>query len=314
MYTYHTSYCRPLDLYIETEGRRLTFSGLPGGRAFDHFMARLVGTGRHEAASATLSRNGDRCLRTGSLPDGMYTLEVLCNSGSQSDYRSFIQDRDAVVKIADGAASFCDPACLRDNISIIGRISQSPGTVRSLLRDEPSYPCGNSEIRRIASVITAGLDEEYGKLLAIHDWVAENVFYDHDSLRREGGTMTAARRSTMDVLKTRRAVCQGYSDLAVSFMRACGIPSVSLGCFALGQGTEGGWENPENRVNRPNHAFTAALMGNRYVLMDITWDSDNAYSEGRYRHCTGLGKSRKYFDMSPALFSASHRMIYEPGR
>ena len=71
-----------------------------------------------------------------------------------------------------------------------------------------------------AASITYGLDDEYGKLLAVHDWVAENIFYDYDSLRRLNDRLVALERSTLDVLRTRRGVCQGYSDLAVSLLRA----------------------------------------------------------------------------------------------
>lgn len=310
MDTYHTSYCKPLNLIIDTEERGLYFRRIPIGSSFDRFLVRVVCCDGQCAFSGDFYRNGRLYLSTGNLPDGDYFLEVFNCVRESGRFRGYVQNNEAHVRVVNGTPSFCEPWCLRDNTSIIQRFSHTRRTIQQLLTADSSYPCHHPEIKRQAASITAGIEDDYGKLLAVHDWVAENVFYDYDSLRQDGHRLVPVGRSTIEVLRTRRAVCQGYSDLAVSLLRACGIPSVSIGCFALGQGSPGGWERPENRVNRPNHAFTTALILGRYVMMDITWDSDNEYSGGRYKYKTGYGKTRKYFDVSPILLSATHRLIY----
>jgi transglutaminase-like putative cysteine protease len=278
-------------------------------RTFDRFIVRLVGRNGQEAASCEMHRYGRRYLPTGGISDGEYSLEVFNLTDEYGRFRSYVQNSEAIIRAANGNPSFSEPLCLRSNNAIIRRFSHSQMTIRQLLSPDESYPSNHPDVRRLAASITAGIHDEYGKLLAVHDWVAENIFYDYDSLRRSGSRIVALERSTINVLRTRRAVCQGYSDLAVSLLRACGIPSVSVGCFALGESSTGGWERAENRNGAPNHAFTTALILGRYVLMDITWDSDNEYSDGRYKHKTGYGKSRKFFDVSAQLFSASHRLV-----
>lgn len=310
METFQTSYCKPLNLAIDARGQGLDFRNIPRGWAFERFLVRLVGSDGHEVASHHFSRYGRPYLPTGNLPDGDYSLEIFNLTRETGRFKGYVQDNEAHVKIINGNVTFGEPWCFRNNISIIQRFSHSQRTIQQLLAADSSYPCHHPEIIRLAASITAGVDDTYGKLLAVHDWVAENIFYDRDSLRQSDSRIVALSRSTLDVLRTRRAVCQGFSDLAVSLLRACGIPSVSIGCFALGQGSTGGWERPENRVNLPNHAFTTALILNRYVMLDITWDSDNEYSGGRYKHKTGHGKMRKFFDVSPILLSATHRLIY----
>ena len=308
MDTFHTSYCRPLDLAIEAGGQGLTFCNLPQGRSFDRFLVRLVGGNSRQVASWDFSRSGDKFLPTGGLPNGEYTLDVFSSTQTPGRFRGYIQNGEVPLRIVGGRPYFCEPWPLRENISTIRHIGGAARAEPSLLSEDKPYPCRHSEIRRIASVITAGISDDYGKILAVHDWVAENVFYDEDSLRIVDGTRAATVRSTMEVLQTRRAVCLGYSDLAVTLLRASGIPSVTILCFALGQGTRGGWERQENRSPVPNHAFTAALLRGRFVMMDITWDSDNVYRDRRYARKTGDGRSRKFFDMSPMLMSASHRL------
>jgi len=309
METFHTSYCKPLNLIIDVDGRGLHFRSIPRVRTFDRFIVRLVGRNGQEAASCDMLRYGRRYLSTGGISDGEYSLEVFSLTDEYGRFRSYVKNSEAIIRIANGNPSFSEPWCLRSNNAIIRRFSHSERTVRQLLSSDESYPSNHPDVRRLAASITTGIHDDYGKLLAVHDWVAENIFYDYDSLRRSDSRIVALERSTINVLRTRRAVCQGYSDLAVSLLRACGIPSVSVGCFALGESSTGGWERAENRNATPNHAFTTALILDRYVLMDITWDSDNKYSDGRYKHKTGYGKSRKFFDVSARLFSASHRLV-----
>lgn len=306
---FHTSCCKPLNLAIDVAGRGLDFSSLPKERAFDRCLVRLVERGGREAAVGFIRQLGNHRLPTGLVQDGDYYLQVFTGTSQVDRYRGFVQDEEVPVRIVRGIPSFQEPRFYRNNLIVLRRLARNARNTGRMLRAERAYPCDHPEIRSLAASITYGLDDEYGKLLAVHDWVAENIFYDYDSLRRLNGRLVALERSTLDVLRTRRGVCQGYSDLAVSLLRACGIPSESVQCFALGQGTTGGWERPENQVNRVNHAFTAALIRGRYVLMDITWDSDNVYSQGRYARVTGQGKMRKYFDVSPLLFSVGHRMI-----
>ena len=309
MDSYQTSCCKPLNLAIKVAGLGLEFTNIPRERAFDRCLVRLVERGGREAALGHIRSNGNHRIPTGLVQDGDYFLQVFTGTDRGDLYRGFVQGEEIPLRIVRGVPSFQEPRYYQRNLTLLRRLARSARNTGRMLRAERTYPCDHPEIRSLAASITVGLNDEYGKLLAVHDWVAENIFYDYDSLRRLNGRLVALDRSTLNVLRTRRAVCQGYSDLAVSLLRACGIPSETVKCFALGQGTEGGWEHPENRVNRINHAFTAALIRGRYVLLDITWDSDNVYSQGRYAHVTGQWKIRKFFDVSPLLFSVGHRMI-----
>jgi len=308
METFRTSFCRPFNLVVETDGRGLLFN-IPREKSFDKLIMRLTREDGQEVTSCEINRNGRNYVSTSGLPDGEFSLEVYKFMGEANCLRGYFQKNEVLVKISAGVPSFVESWCLRGNMAIAQQFSHSRETIQQLLSSEDAYPCHHPEIRNIALAITKMENDDYGKLLAVHDWVAENVFYDRDSLRQDGSRVVAIEKSVVYALRTRRAVCKGYSDLAVSLLRACGVPSVTLGCFALGQSNTGGWEREENRVETPNHAFTVALIHNRYVLMDVTWDSDNEYSEGRYKHKTGLGKSRKYFDTSQELFAATHRLL-----
>lgn len=296
-----------MNMVIESKENGLFFRRFPRPSSFDEILIILKDVDETNRGQAVICRNGNRRLRLNRLPDGVYTLEVYFKTNDM--WYGFIGSHDIKLVIRHGVPSFVEPWCLGENESIMRRLKTSHDTMRKLLRSTSQYPCDNPMIRELASTLSSGLNNDYGKLLAVHDWVAENIYYDYDSFHSP--SRWSSTGSTLTALISRRAVCQGYSDIAVSILRAMRIPACSIACFALGETTSGGWEKRGNRVADPNHAFTMAYVGGRYVFMDVTWDSDNIYFGGRFGHKTGSGKLRKYFDASLTLLSATHRLVIQ---
>ena len=146
------------------------------------------------------------------------------------------------------------------------------------------------------------------KILAVHDFVARNVAYDTDALKSNRYLFCDC--SALATLRLRRSVCQGYTNLSIALLRALGIPAMEVPCYALGQGARGGWELETNRMAvSANHVLTAAFTGRRWSVMDVTWDSDLEFVDGREREKTGCGISHCYFDMTPSMLSLSHKII-----
>lgn len=147
----------------------------------------------------------------------------------------------------------------------------------------------------------------YDKILAIHDWVAENIYYDYDSLEDE--SYKTSKIDALSVINRKRAVCAGYSELAVTLLKAVGVPATNMYCFALGISTEGDWGKLSNMRDDANHVITFAYANDRWIMLDTTWDSDNEYRNGSYTKKTGYGVSHQYFDCTLAFFSYTHRFV-----
>lgn len=113
----------------------------------------------------------------------------------------------------------------------------------------------------------------------------------------------------MDVLENRRCVCRGYANLGVALMRAAGIPAIAQQCYTLSIDNDSSWDDLNNKINEANHIIPIAYVENRWVYMDITWDSDNKYENGTFSKKIGCGLSRKYFDTTLELISNTHRFI-----
>ena len=124
-----------------------------------------------------------------------------------------------------------------------------------------------------------------------------------------GGQYKYNDSSAIATLKARRGVCQGISNLTVAMLRSIGIVAYGLSCYALGISTTGGWDTVENMKALPNHQMTIAYVDNRWMIMDVTWDSDNIYINGKYTQKSGCGVSHKYFDNTIPFLSYTHRLM-----
>lgn len=143
------------------------------------------------------------------------------------------------------------------------------------------------EISGLVSEITGSISGDYDKALAIHNWIADNIYYDYDLYN---GKIGRYEITPAQVLKTRKSVCEGYAQLTEAMLNAAGIP-----CYYVnGTGNGGG------------HAWNVAYAGGRWILIDTTWDSLNTYQDGIF---TENPSRILYFDMDAAEFDTTHTQL-----
>jgi hypothetical protein len=157
------------------------------------------------------------------------------------------------------------------------------------------------EIIELADSITQNISGDYAKTKAIHDWAANNIYYDRDALN----DMNYENTDALSVLKTKRSMCAGYANLTVALLRAAGIPAKYVDGFSLvvdGKYLTDEFYDLSN--NKINHAWCEAFVDGRWNIIDITWDSKNVYENGTY---TKSPCEDKYFDISLKDISANHK-------
>jgi len=143
------------------------------------------------------------------------------------------------------------------------------------------------EIIDLAKSITIGISNHYDKAKAIHDWVANNFYYDWDMYYNNNHEHISA----LDTLYKKHTVCEGYINLTVGLLRAIDIPAKYIsGYTALN--------------NNENHAWCEAFIDGKWIIIDTTWDSNNSYEKGVYSD--KISCSDTYFDISLKDFSATH--------
>ncbi len=132
--------------------------------------------------------------------------------------------------------------------------------------------------------VTAKLDEvmeeldldskcDYERILAIYDYICENITYDYDNLY---DTTYLLKHSAYAALINGTAVCQGY---AVLFYR-----------MALEAGVDARY------VAGSNHGWNIVQLGDVYYNLDTTWDASNKVA----------GRSYQYFLLCDDTFGTNH--------
>ena len=138
--------------------------------------------------------------------------------------------------------------------------------------------------------------DDYGRVTAIHDFIANLVCYDHDSVYEkyeytdENGVLKTAEREKAkseaktqynEVLQCRKTSCAGYSAL---FYEMC--CRADIVCEIVGGYARGFLWKPEDDVNKSNHAWNAVMLDGVWYLIDNTWDAGSETGGVRRVMCT----------------------------
>lgn len=181
------------------------------------------------------------------------------------------------------------------------RIYESKSTDKRLLATYYLMPTfevqsDNPAIIKFAvSIINDGTEghivSDYEKLELLHDWVTENIWYDWDAYADKSYINNP--NDAVDTLKTKKGVCSGYSRLLIALLRAVDIPAK----YIVG-------ETYNNGGNDAVHAWVEAFVDDRWVIVDVTWNSVNRYEDSNFS-VQSPGK-RTWFDSTVEEFSAKH--------
>ncbi|CAG8463849.1 110_t:CDS:10 [Diversispora eburnea] len=116
-----------------------------------------------------------------------------------------------------------------------------------------------SSIEKLSYYLTSVWDYDLYKLRAIFAWIAHNISYDCSG---------ASKFSTgKDVLRTRKAVCSGYSELFNDLSCEAGLNVWKITGNAKGAGYRVG----DAGINDYSHAWNGTIYEGEYLLFDCTW-------------------------------------------
>lgn len=155
-------------------------------------------------------------------------------------------------------------------------------------------PSAEASVESLASYLAAPARNEREKARSIFRWITKNI--DYNVAGYFNGSYGAANAS--DLLKTRKSVCDGYSDLFELLAREVGLEAVSIAGYGKGYGYTPG----ENISEQSNHAWNAIKVNGSWYLVDCTWgagyiDEDKKYVREFDDH---------YFMTPPAQFVYDH--------
>ena len=154
--------------------------------------------------------------------------------------------------------------------------------------------------------------DDYGKVKAIHDFIANLVCYDYDNVyeRVETGKNSDGKPVYEDrlrekskvktdyrgVLAVKKTSCSGYSQL---FYEMCS--RMDIVCEIVSGYARGYLWKPSDDITKSNHAWNTVLIDGAWYLIDCTWDSGSERDGVRK-----VEWERTWLFVSPEKFVATH--------
>jgi len=260
-----------------------------------------------EKTEKTFKRDSDGeyefSISVNNLPKGEYFVDLYANDEKYNRYTSFILS-SLILKVTSGDSYFVPAPIYGENLRFFkgNQVDARDEFMTLMTRADRN---AIDRIKELSAEITKDCGTDYEKILAIHDWVADYVYYDKDFLT---GKKDSTNLSSISVLDNRYAVCSGYSSLTKDLITAAGIPCKLIVGYALGiDSDEDDWGDVNLRRLEPNHAWNEAYADGRWIILDTTWDSSNTYEGGSFDK--GDGVSHIYFDSTLKFYSNSHKTM-----
>ncbi|MFZ2471992.1 MAG: transglutaminase domain-containing protein [Methanothrix sp.] len=151
-----------------------------------------------------------------------------------------------------------------------------------------------ASVESLAAYLIKPAKNDREKARAIFRWITENIDYDLEAYF----TGNIGSTNNTDVLKSRRSVCTGYSDLFSSLAQEAGLEVVKIRGYGKGYSYR-----PGNSFTGPtNHAWNAVRINGSWYLMDSTWGAGYVGEDGKYVRRF----DEHYFMTQPSQFIFNH--------
>ena len=158
----------------------------------------------------------------------------------------------------------------------------------------------NATFDTITAFVNNNFQTQEDRVRAYYTWIALNISYDVEHLNElntmkvfNADKISSTGQKTNDVLKNKKAVCEGYSNVMVDFCNASSIP-----CFLVC----GYAKTPEGYIPDILHAWNVLRIDSFWTMLDITWSSGYLNLENKYVKRF----SNKYFIPKPKTFIKDH--------
>lgn len=124
----------------------------------------------------------------------------------------------------------------------------------------------NNNVKAIADYLLKECKTDYEKARGVYVWLSENISYDDASYNAGVNTPQGYEA----VLKNKKAVCAGFSDLYFAIGREMGLEIEKISGYAKGYGYEVG-----SAFKKSNHAWNMIRIDGEWKLYDATWGEGN---------------------------------------
>ena len=150
-----------------------------------------------------------------------------------------------------------------------------------------------STIKALGEYLVKPAKNDLEKARAIYRWISSHIEYDARSYFSNSYTPTDSE----NVFVSRRSVCDGYANLYESLAKVAGLEAVKISGYAKGYGYNAGGVLD----SRPNHAWNAVKLNQKWYLVDSTWGAGYLENQSFMRRF-----ENHYFLTPPGQFIYDH--------
>jgi hypothetical protein len=117
-------------------------------------------------------------------------------------------------------------------------------------------------ISTLAEYLTKPATNEVEEVRSFYIWIAENIAYNTSALI----SPNEKPQLPEEILKSRKAVCQGYSELFKALCKEVEISAYVVSGYSKGYGYSQG-----KKFLEEDHAWNVVKVDNEWKLLDVTW-------------------------------------------
>jgi hypothetical protein len=144
----------------------------------------------------------------------------------------------------------------------------------------------------VVTKLVTGISDQFLKAKVLHDWICDNIAYDADMLFK---IRYITGQDYISVLKKKKAVCSGYTNLYNKMCELAGIKSIGINGYSKGFGYDG------DVYDDPDHDWNAVYLGGKWYLIDVTWDAGHVDNQSFIKKY-----STEWLFLDSRLFLYSH--------
>ena len=157
----------------------------------------------------------------------------------------------------------------------------------------PHQDSGSIDIKLLTQQLIDSLHDDFEYMEAIYDYVITNISYDHAAYQ---GNNRRINRNNQDILRRRKAVCWGYSELIREMCQIAGLPCQTI------TGYTNTLPFPARTLEYANHAWNAVKLDGKWYLLDATWGSGTQFDKDYFTSAYGVD----YYLTPPEWFIKNH--------
>ena len=190
------------------------------------------------------------------------------------------------------------------NLGTCAELWTDEQSLKECLEPQNDIECDDPVLIGYSDRICEGAKDDWEKAFRIYKFISSEMAYDQKATEDASAGL---QDSAVDVIRSGKAVCEGFSNAFAALCRAQGIPAVVEFGIGFSSYKEMTTRKPTSG-DLADHAWAAVFLGGEWRFLDPTYDMS------RFYHGPGdlrvYEESTRYYLLPLESFSNDHR-IYD---